>query len=118
MDVYDIFNEKLKALSTDLVNICPEVPDFMMLRNAINLSMSVDRKLLQQYFAKYIAAPYGDFIRQQNEDFFLCHNYEHVDVANDVVEKIKLVWSSLDEHNKNTIWKYFHVLLVLSNACA
>lgn len=118
MDVYDIFNEKLKSLSNDLVTICPDIPDFLMLRNAINLSMSIDRKLLQQYFAKHVVGPYGNFIRERDESFFLRHSYDHVDVASDVVEKIKLVWTTLSEYNKDMIWKYFNVLLALSCACA
>lgn len=117
MDVYEIFNEKLKALINDLVAICPDVPDFTMLRNGVTLGMALDRRMAQQYFAMFVARPYGDQIRARDEAFFLEHNYDDANVETDVVQKIKGVWSSLGAHNKDTIWKYFQLLVVLSDAC-
>ena len=117
MDVHEVFNEKLRGLVNDLVTIRPDVPDFAMLRNALTLGATLDRTMPQRCFHRF-AAPYADQIRARDERFFLDHRYDDVaGVATDVVDKIKGVWRTLADADKCTIWRYFQVLLILSDAC-
>lgn len=118
MDVHEVFNEKLRGLVNDLVLIRPDVPDFAMLRNALTLGATLDRAMPQRCFERF-ASPYADQIRARDERFFLDHHYDDVAgvAATDVVEKVKGVWRTLSDAEKATIWKYFQVLLILSDAC-
>ena len=64
--------------------------------------------------------PFGEF-REKNEDFFLTNTFQeerlnvsNENYANELIKRLKDHWNQIDDKNKETIWKYFQVLVVLS----
>jgi hypothetical protein len=76
----------------------------------------------QQVFQMYVLSKYRDAMLNSDETVFLNHTYEEVD-GNEkeywlkFIDQIKKIWKTLDDSNKRVIWKYFHVLIVLSDKC-
>lgn len=116
MNAYDIFNTKLREFADDLIEACPEVRGFVQMRTAIDISVALDRRMLQQYFSRYVK-PYERHIQDEDEAFFLGHEYRGVSVDADIVQQVKAVWATLGPDSKRAIWNHFKLLLVLSNVC-
>ena len=124
---FESFNNKLDEFLNDLITTFSEIKDFRTLKTSIVFAKSINIKLPQQIFNDFVVAKYGDQIRDRNEQFFLNHDYSEVvssfamtgiDSASlDIIGKLKSIWQELSDCNKDVIWKYLSVLLVLNNRC-
>lgn len=113
----DIFNAKMQEFLNDLVAAFPDVQDFKMCKSALTLALSFYPKKPQEIFNTYVAVPYKSFIIDKNEEFFLSHDFKHVvnsDADFDIVERIRNVWGVMSDTDKESVWKYFQILLVLN----
>jgi hypothetical protein len=122
LDAIDLFNQKLEDFVADLNQGFPHVQDFKLLKNALRMSLLVNKNLAQQLFQEYVAQPYEAFILAKDEHFFLTESYQHViqketAVDMDIVKKLKLIWRTLDDASKNALWQHLHVLILLNNRC-
>ena len=73
-------------------------------------------KIPQEMFNSCVAVPYGDKINTKNEDFFLeecVYNAQYADI--NIVNKLKNKWRTLNDDNKEVVWKYLHVLMALNS---
>lgn len=115
------FNNKLDEFLRDLHDTFPDLHDFKVLRNGLTLAKNLDEKMPQKFFDEYVANEYEGFIIKQDEQFFLEHDYKKVvdeySVDLDIVGKLKEVWSTLDDDNKDVVWKYMKVLVLLNRKC-
>lgn len=110
MDIIQVFNSKLMEFVNDLSLVCPRVADFKPL---LTLALNVDKTAGITIFDKY-ANKYEPYIMEKNEHFFLNENYiTSSSTKHDLIMEIKSVWTTLSEENKETVWKYLHVLLLL-----
>jgi len=120
MDPYAIFNLKFEEFLTDLVETYPEETDLQAMRNMLDWSIKfLGVRVPQEMFNTCVAIPYGDKIMKKNEDFFLeeCDysNKQYVDI--NIVNKLKSKWRGLSPDNKEVVWKYMHVLMLINNKC-
>jgi SMC interacting uncharacterized protein involved in chromosome segregation len=115
------FNNKLDEFLKELHETFPNFHDFKVLRNGLNIAKTLDEKMPQSLFNEYVARDYETFILQQDEQFFLTHDYkaevDQYSIDLDIVGKLKEIWGSLDEENKEAAWKYMKVLVLLNNKC-
>lgn len=114
MDVVDLFNTKLKEFLKDVIPLCPDLEDA---RKALNLALAVDRTIALTFFNQYVAQKYTHQISNKDEAFFLTKSYdnENIKMDFDFIEKLKEIWSILNDNNKDAIWRYMQVLLLLNS---
>lgn len=124
IDNYDLFNKKLTEFVDDLVYIFPEVHDFRILKRVLSVTIEFQKPFAQTMFNNCVAKPYSKQINEKDETFLLQETYEEYDqyikeYQNDLnlVQKLKNIWKDLDHENKETIWTYFQVLLILNERC-
>ena len=74
-----------------------------------------------ELFKNHITFKYKTHILDKNEDFFLTNTFQeerlnvsNENYANELIKRLKDHWNQIDDKNKETIWKYFQVLVVLS----
>jgi len=126
---YDLFNEKADEFMKDLINGFPNTPEYekiisevKTLRTGFNLLKNVNPNTPQRIFRDYVLVSYRDKIVNKDESFFL--EKESFDIPSsrkeywmDFISKIKVAWVSMDNANKDIIWKYFKLLVFLSDKC-
>lgn len=122
-DWVSVFNKKLDEFTTELSTTFTEVRDFQFLRNTVRLGISMTPAIPYTIFMEHVTKPYEKYILERNEEFFLQEDYNNAlketnsQTSFDIVKQIKTIWVGLDEGNKDVIWKYLSVLVVLSKRC-
>mgnify|MGYP006083489963 FL=1 len=126
-----MFNNQLLSLITELINYFDD-SKMKILKEKISIVTSVNSTLIITLFLNNIYK-FKDNIMKKEESFFLKHitpdnvsdlysknkelatenNINIIDVIN-----LKDYWTSLHNDDKETIWKYFQVLIVLSEKWA
>lgn len=121
MDPYVLFNLKFDEFLADLVATYPEETDIQAMRNMLEWTIKfMGPKIPQEMFNNCVVIPYGDKIMAKNESFFL-EEYQHdnrqqyVDI--NIVNKLKTNWRKLTVENKDAVWKYLHVLMLINKKC-
>ena len=124
IDPYDLFNMKIKEFADDLVYVCPEVSDFRIFKTACEWAIGMDKKNAHGLFRICIAEPYENQITVKDETFFLQESFQeyspYIQMYGqdmNIINKLKKIWGTLDDVNKENIWKYLQILLVLSKKC-
>lgn len=126
---FRLFNKHADEFCKDLVVTFPEVSEFKQLKSALLLVKNLDERKPQEVFAKFLTQDIRDNILRKDETFFMTevHNHKHiikhveeVDASqwDAIVDMLRELWGTLDESNKDVIWKYFHVLVAISDKCA
>lgn len=118
----DKFNKTLMEFIADLIYICPDIPDLRVMQSTVTLCNSINNKFAIDLFYQCVTMPYKDLIFAKNESFFLKESYIEyqpymLQYGTDlnIVDKLKSIWSELDEDNKQKVWKYLQALIVLNN---
>lgn len=120
---YERFNEKSDEFCKDLIQCFPGIDQFKYVRSGLSLLKNIDMKQPQRIFHTYISTTnYRDFILEKNEDFFLNTTDIHImserkEYWTEFIQQIRDIWKTLSQDDKDTVWKYFHILLVLSDKC-
>lgn len=112
MSIYSNFNKCLVEFANDLILICPEMNDLKIFRTAINAAITITPDMPEKIFYQTVVVPFETAIFQKNEDFLLSSNYDNQDL--NVVDKVKSMWKTLDDENKECVWNYFKVLIIHS----
>lgn len=119
---YELFNTKVHEFLKDLVNTFPNVQEFKKFKSGVILMENMDVKRPQMMFKEFVLSKYRDAIMNKDKDFLLSEkSYEltstRKDYWEDFIKMLRDLWHSLDEPNREVIWKYFHVFVVLSDKC-
>lgn len=119
---FERFNEKTDEFIKDLTTSFPDIEQFRYFKSGFTMLKNFDPKSPQRIFNTYISTSYRDYILNRDESFFLDHDInvnasERKEYWNEFISYIKEIWKGLDESNKDVIWKYFHVLLILNDKC-
>jgi hypothetical protein len=126
---YEMFNETLENFIKDLIKVFPTDNDVKLFKTSSNLLKLANVKKPLELFNSGLTEEYKQNILDRNEDFFLTHDYDDVlnndilkkmptlnnNINNELISKLKKYWSDLSDPNKDTVWKYFQILLKLSN---
>jgi hypothetical protein len=121
---FELFNQKSEEFVSELITAYPDIVEFKKFKTGIRLLTSINIKTPQMMFKKNQVASLKDNILKKNEDFFMNfdiksdtkHSNDY-DEWVDFINRLKSIWINLDETNKETIWKYFRVLVLLSDKC-
>lgn len=123
VDYFDLFNRKLNEFMDDLIMICPPEMErqFTIFKDVLKWAIAFNKTYPCEIFESTVIKPFGHQIKERNEEFFLRETYEtynsyYKNYYNDlnIVEKLKNVWNTLDNHNRKIVWQYFDVLVVLA----
>jgi hypothetical protein len=118
MDYLNKFNITFNEFIEDISSLFPEDSDFTLYKTALKTAISLDKKLAYNTFNTQVIEKYSTQILNRDETFFLEHQYSIVNIKKEyssIIDKIKSYWSSMNEENKNIVWKYLKVLILLSN---
>jgi hypothetical protein len=117
----DLFNAKAEEFIKELTVSFPNIKQFQTFRSGFNLLKNLDKKKPQNVFNTYVYNEYKDYIVNRNEDFFLNNEVEIISTRKDqwleFISNIRDIWKTLDEDNKDVIWKYFQILVTLNEKC-
>lgn len=122
LDFYDLFNQKLLEFAKELCEVFPDVGDFKKFRSGVLMLQNLEPKTLENIFNTYVKSRYKDKIMAKDQSFFLEHtefeiHSQRTDYWLGFIDQLKELWKSLSDENRDVIWKYFHVLIVLSDKC-
>jgi hypothetical protein len=115
MDLISKFNTTIKELVRDLINVFPEDSDFQMVQLGLTAAVIADETVVQKKFHEEVSK-YDTQILSKDEAFFLNKNYEELQnagIADRLITKVKSYWQQLDTHNREMVWKYLKVLVLL-----
>jgi hypothetical protein len=117
MDYLSKFNDTFQEFSQDILRVFPGDDEFRMYNAAISAALMLNPDIILDVFHRRVIVPFGDRIIAKDESFFLNHSYEDVkgnhEDADAIIEKVKSYWEKLSEENRETVWKYFRVLVHL-----
>tara|TARA_B110000977_G_scaffold198552_1_gene283663 strand:+ start:8756 stop:9172 length:417 start_codon:yes stop_codon:yes gene_type:complete len=126
-----MFNNQLMSLITELINYFND-SKMKILKEKILIVNSANPTLIIRLFLKNIYK-FKDNIMEKKEDFFLKQltqdnitnmysNNKEIADNNDIniidVINLKDRWASLHDDDKETIWKYLQVLIILTEKWA
>lgn len=120
-----LFNQKAEEFCKDLVSTFPEVNEFKQLKSAMLLLKNLDERKPREIFHKFMTQQFKDSIMGRDETFFMndVHNHvvqvEGIDTSQweNIVNLLRSLWVGLSDDNKDVIWKYFQVLVTVSDKC-
>ncbi len=120
---YELFNDKADEFLKELIdNFPPYAFQFKHIKTGMTVLRNLDPKKPQHIFNDYILRKYKDAILKKDESVFL--EETQFDIYSnrkeywlEFIENLKMIWKDLSAENKEIIWKYFHVLVVLTEKC-
>lgn len=111
------FNTTVKEFIQDLMTVFPNDSDFEMMQLGVSTAMFTSEALVQSMFHEKVVIPYETHILQKDATFFLKNSFEELKdegaMADQLIQKLKSCWVDLDEHNRDMVWKYLRVLILL-----
>ena len=119
---YEIFNQKMLEFAKELCDVFPHVAEFKRFRSGVLMLQNLEPKTLESIFRTYVVSKYKDKLLGRDESFFLDHteydiHSQRTDYWLSLIDELKDLWKTLDTDNKEVVWKYFHVMIVLSDKC-
>jgi hypothetical protein len=120
IDVVNVFNDKLNEFVSELINITDD-PDLMAFKTSLRVISALDSKKPIRLFTSHLEKnkEYSHEILNRNENFFLnsetiVSEAESLDFLNTLmIGKIKDQWATFGEQNKDVVWKYMKLLVML-----
>ena len=117
MDYVEKFNSIFNELIDDLIRLYPDDTDFYMYKTALSAVHMIDSQKVCRGFRNHVALAYGDMIQMKNDAFFTAHTMT-LKIDNESVihfmSKLHDLWCDIQTSDKEVIWKYLRVLVILS----
>lgn len=119
----NLFNQKAEEFCKDLVLTFPEVNEFKKLKSGLLLLKNVDERKPREFFNNYVGINFKQQILSKDESFFLNEVQNHVQAGMEnaqwqtVIALLRQLWETLNDDNKESIWKYFQVLVAINDKC-
>lgn len=120
---YELFNDKADEFLKDLIeNFSTFATEFKRIKTCMMMLRNVDPKSPLRIFNDYVLKKYKDAILKKDESVFLEETQYEIysprkEYWCEFIDNIKTIWKDLSNDNKEVIWKYFHVLVVLTEKC-
>lgn len=112
----NVFTTQLTNFIDDIILLWPEDNDFKVFKNGVLLLKKTNPRKIVNLFKSYVSK-YETFINNRDEKFFLENQYDEIEKTENILEsmdKLKKYWKTLNDVNKEKVWKYFEILLKLS----
>lgn len=117
MDYLEKFNQTFLEFGEDIMKVFPDDDEFRMYNLTLNTVITMYPDYVLQVFTKKVIEPFGDKIMERDESFFLQHEYDDVkekhQQASEIINKIKSYWEIMNASDREVVWKYFRVLVLL-----
>lgn len=108
------FNKQVKNLLSDLKRIFPQRKEISIGQAQLETALMVNQRVVIDSFIKYVY-PFKDQIQKKDEHFFLKPgNVGEDDYISEALQLRELWKNELRPENKDMLWKYFQVLIVLA----
>jgi hypothetical protein len=111
------FNKIIDNFLSELHKILPTEKDIIIFQSQLSVATMLNEKKILNSFIEFVY-PHKNNILAKNEDFFLKDN---IDVDKDYLSDsihLKDLWKTkLNKENKDIVWKYFQVMILLSEKC-
>lgn len=119
VDYKKLFNSKFLEMLDDLIAVFPQDAEFKLFKGTIALALVVNDDSVRSMFKAHLSCndQFTQSIRNKDEHFFMKHDYnqfQSMDNSDYIIEKLKRCWESLTADNKEVVWKYLTVLLLLT----
>lgn len=114
MDAIDVFNAKLGEFVDDMRAVYPDAKE---LKAYLQLSTQLNKRLAHSVFERMVVVPYGASILSRDESFLMSQDFQELSSQGgdlDIVSRLKTVWRSLSDADKDAIWKHMQLLVRLS----
>ena len=110
--VMDQLRDQVLNLLDDLLSICPNEPDILLVR--LFFENQVDPETLMQGFTKWVH-PWKAYIKAHNEEYFEKNDHIFGPLPADKVTyfKLRMKDGTFDKEDKDIIWAYFQVFISL-----
>ncbi len=114
----DAFYNTFNTFMEQLVSVFPGDSDIPAYKTGLSLLQRTNPLLLPKEVIGHVA-PFEASVRARDEKFFLDYSFsEYQDNALDqIIGKVKGLWSTLSDNNKKCIWDYIILLLDLAYRC-
>jgi hypothetical protein len=121
------FNAQFENMLNDLLILFPDNKELKIFREKFMIAKSTNAKMILLIFLKYIY-PYKQKIMNKDEKFIMSNDLmdelknnkniqKEVNVDSEyIITKalnIKNLWIKMNENDRETLWKYFQVLIIL-----
>lgn len=110
------FNQSLLEFIRDLCKSFPKVEGFRRAYASSNLMSTINPSMMQGMFNRY-CSQYKDQIVNHDDEFFLSKDYkEEMSAAGEsieIVSMIKDVWGTIEQADKDNIWRHMEVLVAI-----
>jgi hypothetical protein len=113
--LHTLFNNKLADFVDDLRPLIQDMPEYTMLRAAVDLMARVQPTQNHNLFVRYVMNNYRDRIMVRDEGFFLNNAYDEIADGVSIVSVLKRFWSKFSETDKHSIWGHLGVLVAISD---
>lgn len=117
MDYLQQFNDTFLELVEDLIRVFPSDSEFRMYKLAIQGASIANPTIIQNVFHDRVVIVYGDKIIARDEAFFIENDYndmkEEFSQGEQIIRKLKDCWKNLTVDQKNIMWKYIRLLVLL-----
>ena len=118
---FECFNTKLTEFLSDLSTSFPEMNDLKTMKSGLSLAVTMDYKLPQRVFDQHLNETLETMILDKDEAFLLESDYQHIvdshGIDVDIIHTLKSMWNSLGNKDKEAIWKYLQLLVLLNKKC-
>jgi hypothetical protein len=112
----DAFYNQFSDFLDQLTKVFPGDTDFPTYKMGLLLLQRTNPILVVSEVHKHVA-PFEEIIRAKNEDFFLKHEFSEYtsdDALEQIIMKLKGLWSTLTDNNKTCVWGYIILLMDLA----
>jgi len=114
------FINQLTQLSNDIRDLFPEEKEFIIWREGLEIAVKVNSiKVIESFI--YMVLPLREKVMNRQEDFFMGNEFKNKmseNAGEDITmfhnQLAKLWKNKLTDDDKETIWKYFQVMIILS----
>ena len=108
------FNKIVDKFLNELHTILPNEKDIVIFQSQVSVATMVEPTKILKSFIKYVY-PHKEHILKKNEDFFLGDELSiKQDYMSDAIHLTDLWKNKLSEQNKEVVWKYFQVMILLA----
>ena len=114
---YKEFNLALKTYIREIMGMYPDMQEVKTMHTVYKLSKSINRKLPQALYNRFIAEPYQDAIISR-EEFFMRSDFSmQTEFMNSVIPFIQGAWSQMDDASKEANWQHMSLLIAINREC-
>jgi UV DNA damage repair endonuclease len=118
MTTKQILLQQIENFINEICTIFPNSNEMLLLREKFTMIKSMNSKIIIEYIIRHIY-PLKQMILEQNEEFFLNGGGQEEIKDNSGLrfrDNIRKLWmTEMIDENKEIVWKYFKVFVILSD---